>query len=94
MEKENEKQLKEYVVTDAQGKEYKVKVLFIGENEERGRKYIFFYDPKSPDEIIPMILNEDYSLDDIEDEEEYKEVEEIFNSHMENLEDEEDEEEK
>ncbi|MCR5184523.1 MAG: DUF1292 domain-containing protein [Bacilli bacterium] len=74
---------KKLTVIDGQGKEHEMEILFTYENEERGTKYVFFFDPKTPDDIIPMRYNDNFELEEIEDEEEYEEVEEVFNSYME-----------
>ena len=41
MEIKNEKQM---VVTDNEGKEHLMQILFTYENEERNTSYVFFYD--------------------------------------------------
>ncbi len=68
----------ELLVTDDEGKEYRFKILFTYENEERQTKYIFFYDPKDEDEVMFARYFEDGHLEYIEDEEEIAEVEEVF----------------
>ena len=74
---------KELIVVDGEGKEHKMEILFTYENEERGTKYVFFFNPKTPDDIIPMRYTDNFELEEIEDEEEFKEVEEVFNSYNE-----------
>jgi len=74
----------ELLVTDEDGKEFVFKILFTYDNEERGNKYIFFYDPKDDDEVLVARYYEDGHLEYIEDEEELEEVEEVFAAYSEN----------
>ena len=72
------------VVTDAEGKEHLMQILFTYENEERNTKYVFFYDSEDPEENV-IAMRYEGELDSgellpIEDDEEYEEVEEVFNA--------------
>ena len=73
---------KQITVIDGEGKEHLMEILFTYENEERGTKYVFFFDPADPENVIPMRYQDDGTLEDIEDDEEYEEVEEVFNAYM------------
>lgn len=77
---ENEKQI---TIIDGEGKEHLMEILFTYENDERGTKYVFFFDPADPENVIPMRYKDDGTLEDIDDEEEYEEVEEVFNAYLE-----------
>ncbi len=78
MEIKNEKQM---VVTDNEGKEHLMNILFTYDNEERKSSYVFFYDSEDKDEeVIVMRYTENGELEPIEDDEEYDEVEEVFNA--------------
>ena len=78
MEIKNENQM---VVTDAEGKEHLMNILFTYDNEERKASYVFFYDSEDPNEdVIVMRYTEDGELEPIEDDEEYDEVEEVYNA--------------
>ena len=78
MEIKNENQM---VVTDNEGKEHLMQILFTYENEERKASYVFFYDTEDKDEeVIVMRYLESGELEPIEDDEEYDEVEEVFNA--------------
>ena len=78
MEIKNENQM---VVTDAEGKEHLMEILFTYDNEERKTSYVFFYDSEDPEqEVIVMRYLESGELEPIEDDEEYDEVEEVFNA--------------
>ena len=78
MEIKNENQM---VVTDSEGKEHLMNILFTYENEERKTSYVFFYDSEDKDEeVIVMRYSESGELVPIEDDEEYDEVEEVFNA--------------
>ena len=78
MEIKNENQM---VVTDAEGKEHLMNILFTYDNEERKASYVFFYDSEDPEEeVIVMRYLESGELEPIEDDEEYDEVEEVYNA--------------
>ena len=78
MEIKNENQM---VVTDNEGKEHLMNILFTYDNEERKASYVFFYDSEDPnEEVIVMRYTKDGELEPIEDDEEYDEVEEVFNA--------------
>ena len=81
MEIKNENQM---VVTDGEGKEHLMNILFTYDNEERKASYVFFYDSEDPNEdVIVMRYTEDGELEPIEDDEEYDEVEEVYNTWLE-----------
>ena len=78
MEIKNENQM---VVTDNEGKEHLMNILFTYDNDERKASYVFFYDSEDPEEeVIVMRYLESGELEPIEDDEEYDEVEEVFNA--------------
>ena len=78
MEIKNENQM---VVTDNEGKEHLMNILFTYDNEERKASYVFFYDSEDPEEeVIVMRYLESGELEPLEDDEEYDEVEEVFNA--------------
>ena len=81
MEIKNENQM---VVTDAEGKEHLMNILFTYDNEERKASYVFFYDSEDPEEnvIVMRYIGEldQGELVPIDDDEEYDEVEEVFNA--------------
>ena len=78
MEIKNEKQM---VVTDNEGKEHLMQILFTYDNEERKTSYVFFYDTEDKDEeVIVMRYLQSGELEPIDDDEEYDEVEEVFNA--------------
>ena len=78
MEIKNENQM---VVTDAEGKEHLMNILFTYDNEERKASYVFFYDSEDPNEdVIVMRYTKDGEREPIEDDEEYDEVEEVYNA--------------
>lgn len=70
------------VVTDADGNEILLEILFTYENEERGKKYVFFYEKDNPDEIMVAEYTDEGELIEVEDDEEYAEAEEVFNSYI------------
>lgn len=70
-------------ITDSDGNEHLMEILFTYENEHRGKKYVFFYEPGNEDEIIVRSYTDDGELFEIDDDEEYGEVEEVFNAFIE-----------
>ena len=74
---------KQMTVTDEEGNVHLLEILFTYEHEERGKKYVFFYEKESPEEVIAMEYNDNGELFEIESDEEYEEVEEVFNAFME-----------
>ena len=81
MEIKNETQM---IITDEQGKEHLMQILFTSENEERDAQYVFFYDTEDEEENV-MVMRYVGELDSgeliqIEDEEEYDELEEVLNA--------------
>ena len=84
MEIKNEKQM---VVTDNEGKEHLMQILFTYDNEERKTSYVFLYDENNPDDVFPMryVYNEKEDggdLEEITDPDEFAEVEEVFNAYQ------------
>ena len=78
MEIKNERQM---VVTDNEGKEHLMQILFTYDNEERNTSYVFFYDTEDKDEeVIVMRYSEAGELSPIDDDEEYDELEEVLNA--------------
>ena len=69
------------VVTDNEGKEHLMQILFTYDDEERKTSYVFFYDTEDKDEeVVVMRYLKSGELEPIEDDEEYDEVEEVFNA--------------
>ena len=70
----------EIMITDENGQEQVMKILFTYENEERHKMYAFVYKEGDEDNVIPVSINEkDSSIEVIEDKKELDEVEEVFN---------------
>ena len=65
------------IITDEDGNEHLVDVLFTYENEHRGKKYVFFLNPESEEEVMVMSYNDEGELEDISDEE-FEEAEEVL----------------
>ena len=75
------KENSQMTVVDNEGVEHLMQILFTYENEERGTKYVFFYDTSDVDqEVMAMRYTDDNELIEIEDEEEYEEVDEVFSA--------------
>ena len=81
MEIKNETQM---IITDEEGKEHLMQILFTSENKERDAQYVFFYDSEDKEENV-MVMRYVGELDSgelipIEDEEEFDELEEVLNA--------------
>ena len=71
----------EMVVTDSEGKEHLMHILFTYDNEERGCSYVFFYEVGDNEEnVMVMRYTTEGELEEVDDDEEYDEVEEVFNA--------------
>ena len=66
------------VISDENGNEHLVEILFTYHNDERNKDYVFFYENGNEDEITVMIYNDKKELLPIEDDEEYEEAEEVL----------------
>ena len=69
------------LLTDDQGVEHMVEILFTYENEERHANYVLYFLPENPEEIFAARI-EGEELIEITDEEEYDEVEEVLNAFL------------
>lgn len=74
---------KQIIVYDSEGNEHKLEVLFTYDHEERETSYVFFFDPKNPDDILCMKYDEEGNLFEVEDDEEFAEMEEVLDAYLE-----------
>ena len=65
------------IIQDDEGNEHLVDVLFTYENEERGKKYVFFLNPENEEEVMVMSYTDEGELEEISDEE-FEEAEEVL----------------
>ena len=73
----------EMIITNENGEEKVMKILFTYESEQRKKTYAFLYEKGDEDKIMVFSINDkDQSLEEIEDDEEYAEAEEVFNAYM------------
>ena len=73
----------EMIITNENGEEKVMKILFTYESEQRGKEYVFLYEKDDEENVLVFSVNaEDNSLEEIEDDEEYAEAEEVFNAYM------------
>jgi len=71
----------EMLITDENGVDHVMKILFTYDNEQRGKSYVFLYEKDDEENVLAFSYNEkSQELSEITDEEEYKEVEEVFNA--------------
>lgn len=70
------------IMTDDNGKEYLMKILFTYENEERDTKYVYVYEEGNPDDIFVFKYNdEETDLLVVDDEEELEEAQEVLEAY-------------
>jgi len=74
------------VITTDEGVTEEFIILFTYENEERGTKYVFFYDENNDEEVMCAKYFDDGTLEYVEDEEELAEMEEVFRAYESELE--------
>ena len=73
----------EMIITNENGEEKVMKILFSYESEQRGKEYVFLFEKDDEDNVLVFRVNhEEDSLEEIEDDEEYAEAEEVFNAYM------------
>ena len=70
------------LLTDDQGVEHMMEILFTYENEAREASYVLYFDAANPEEIFAARYDGD-QLIEITDDEEYDEVEEVLNAYLE-----------
>lgn len=66
------------IVTDSEGNEHLVEILFTYVSPRNNKEFVFFYEVDAIDDVIVMEIKDDQTLADIEDEEDIKEAEEVF----------------
>lgn len=66
------------IVTDSEGNEHLVEILFTYVSPRNNKEFVFFYEVDAIDDVIVMEIKDDQTLADIEDEEDLKEAEEVF----------------
>ena len=69
------------IITDEDGNEHVVTILFTYHHDERNKDYVLFLEEDDDDNVIAMSYTEDGDLLPIEDEEEYAEIEELLNAY-------------
>lgn len=74
MKTENDK----IIFVDDEGNRTELLIYFTYKSEERNKKYVVFYDPMMPEELIAGIINDDGTISDIEDDDEYDELDKII----------------
>ncbi len=65
------------ILTDEDGNEERIKILFYFHNDQRGKDYYFLYREETPDEVVVMASSDGASLEELSDEE-YDEAEQVF----------------
>ena len=67
------------VITDEDGNEHLVEILFTYHSDERNKDYVVFYEDEESNDVIAMSYTDDGELLEISDEE-YEEIEEVLNA--------------
>lgn len=69
------------VVTDDQGNEHALEVLFTFNSDETGKKYVLYYDPKEEQPtVFASSFDDEGQLYEVESPEEWEMIEEVFQS--------------
>lgn len=68
------------VVTDENGEEYELEILFTFDDEENNKSYVLLQTLEENGDIYPYSYTEDGELNPVEDEEEWKMCEEVLNA--------------
>lgn len=78
------------IVTDENGNERALEILFTFDSNDTGKKYVLYYDPEEDQpNVIASSFDEEGHLFEVESPEEWDMIEEVFNSFMAQEEDEE-----
>lgn len=70
------------VITQDDGTEKLMKILFYFHHDGRGKDYYFLFEESNPDEIIVMASSDGESLEEL-DEEEFDEAQQVFDAYQE-----------
>ena len=70
------------VVTDENGDEYELEILFTFDDEEKNKSYVLLRAVDGSDEIYPYSYTEEGELSPIEDDKEWEMCEEVLNAFM------------
>ncbi|MCD8195062.1 MAG: DUF1292 domain-containing protein [Coprobacillus sp.] len=70
----------EITISDDEGNEVTFRIYFTYENEDRGAKYVIFFDEEDEENLYAYRYDDDGNLYEIEDQEEFDEVEEVINT--------------
>lgn len=70
------------IITDEDGNEHLLKILFYFHHDERNKDYYFLFEEENPDEIIVMGSSDGQSLEEL-DEEEFDEAQQVFDAYQE-----------
>lgn len=70
-------------VEDKDGNEVEMEIIFTFDNEERGKQYVVFQDPKNEEgEMFASCYDDEGNLTPIETEEEWSMVEEVLGAFL------------
>lgn len=71
------------VVTDDQGVDHTLQVLFTFNSEETGKKYVLYFDPEQEEPtVFASSFDEEGKLFEVESPDEWEMIEEVFQSFM------------
>ena len=69
------------VITDEEGNEHIVTILFTYHHDERNKDYVVFVSDEDEDSAIAMSYTSDGELEEIEDDDEYEEIQELLDAY-------------
>lgn len=82
---------KKLFLTDEEGNNYEMEILFTFDSEDGSKHYVLFFDPTDEDgEVFASYYNEEGQLDPISDESEWSIIEEMFETFLTEIDDSED----
>lgn len=77
-----EKMNNDIYISDENGHEKKMSILFTYHDPDKNRDYVYFFDPLKPEEVLMMEYSQDGNLYDVEDEEEFNHLQEVYEAYL------------
>ncbi len=78
---------KKFIITEEDGSEKEMEILFTFEDDSRNKSYVLFTDPQDEEgEVFACTYNEDGTMAPVEDEEEWTMINEVFGAFVEEFE--------
>ena len=76
------------LITDEDGKETEMEILFTFDDDSRNKSYVLFTDPKDEEgEVFACSYTEDGEMEPVDDPAEWEMIEEVFGAFVEEIDD-------